>query len=386
MFRDYLKSLQKRWQPLLDKLVLTLREQPLVGALAAGIAVLLLTMVVLPGVFGPEKRRDPGGDGANAPGGPVEIIGFYVNWGGKAQSSQQSLEDNFEFMDSISPFWFSISPTGEVIKPGHRDEAFTFAKEKGLEVVVLINNNKGDTPDNAAMLRSDDRMDAAVRNIVSLIQEKGYDGVNIDFQGMPPEARDAFTNFIGKLAAALKPLDKTLAVSLFPVVGISEGVHGAHDYEALGKLVEYVVVMAYDYRWSTGPPGPISPFPWVVQNVEYAIDRVGAEKVVLAIGTYGLDWAEGDEQATDVAAREAYVIAKQAGAEIERDPESGQLHFVYWKNGRRHQVWFQDMEAAADRVRLARAKKLRGVAFWRIGIEEEGFWERVQEANTVGGE
>ncbi len=376
-WRKFLALLLRRARSYAEGLDLTLikatiaRHRRSLSALAIVAVLLGLFLAFWP--YPEPLKRPPLPEGRPQP----EIIGFYVNWGGEQFSSLESLLDNWELMDTISPFWYSINAQGQVVDGRHVEEAFRFAKEKGLEVVVLINNKKGEGYGNAGMLRTAELRRRAAENIAELVESKGYDGVNIDFEAMPPESRDAFTSFMRELAARLRPKGKVIAASVFPKVDISPRIHGAHDWRALGEIVDYLVLMLYDRHWASGRPGPVSPLPWVQANVDAALKVLPPEKIVVAVGTYGYDWPPRG-RGTDVATRDAFYLARQVGANIKRDQNSGQLHFVYWKNGQRHEVWFQDRESTRQRLEIVRELGLRGIAIWRIGTEEAGYWEVIE--------
>ena len=67
-------------------------------------------------------------------------------------------------------------------------------------------------------------------------------------------------------------------------------------------------------------------------------------------------------------------LARRWEAEVIRDDASGTQSFVYYNRGIRHQVWWEDVESVSNKVNLARANGLAGVALWRLGQEEQRLW------------
>lgn len=55
----------------------------------------------------------------------------------------------------------------------------------------------------------------------------------------------------------------------------------AHDYKAHGEIVDFVLLMTYEWGYSAGPPMAVSPLPEVEAVVKYAVSEIPANKVLL---------------------------------------------------------------------------------------------------------
>jgi len=50
-------------------------------------------------------------------------------------------------------------------------------------------------------------------------------------------------------------------------------------------------------------------------------------------------------------------------------------YLIYWKNGVRHQVWFENRYSLAIKLGMVKNYNIGGIAFWRMGFEDDSFWE-----------
>ncbi|NPV92651.1 MAG: hypothetical protein HPY50_17935 [Firmicutes bacterium] len=299
-------------------------------------------------------------------------MGFYSEDYQGDSSSRDSLERNFENLEWISPFWYSIDAEGKVNnRGGERGPAIELAKEKGVKVLGLFNNRRGTD----AFLQQPSILSAAVSNVVSTVEAEGLDGVNIDFESLEPGSREGLVRFMAELYPRLQQLGRVVTVSVFPKWSDDEASFEwtyAYDYQGLSGSSDYLVIMAYDQHGAWSGPGPVADPAWVKGAVEYALKRVPADKLLLGIAGYGYDW--GDGEVRPVPARDALGLAERWEAEVVRDDNSGAPSFVYHSRGVRHQVWWEDAESVSNKVDLARENGLAGVALWRLGQEEQRLW------------
>ncbi len=359
---------------------------------AVTLAGLLLLTLGLSGCsrLGCSSARKPLGGGAS---GRLEVIGFYENGDIQGQggvqgpgdneqtfvSSLPALEANAKLIDIVSPYWYSVNADGAVTTAKPDPQVKKFSKDNKIKVWALVNNSKTGTQPAGGVLSDPKTRANAVKNILEVADKGGYDGIFLDFQLIPPKDGPALTAMVRDLAKALHAKKKKLGVALFPKIDVSPDVSGAYDYGALAKVSDMVLLMAYDRHYEGGPPGPVSPLSWVEANLKSTLKSVAASKLVLAIGTYGYDWPVGGGNGEYVASRVALARARKYGAKVKWDSDSGQPYFTYTANGQRHEVWFQDSQAAAQRINLAKKHKLRGIGVWRLGFEEPGFWKVVSD-------
>jgi len=155
--------------------------------------------------------------------------------------------------------------------------------------------------------------------------------------------------------------------------------HGAHDYRAHGEIVDFVIIMTYEWGWSGGPPYAVAPIDLVEDVIRYAVSVIPAKKIMMGVPLYGYDWllpfTPGGTWAKRVSPQDALVIAAQRGAAIQYDQKTQSPFFNYYDtNKRQHVVWFEDARSIKAKFLLNNRYGLRGVSYWVLGEEFPQNW------------
>ncbi|MBE3570949.1 MAG: glycoside hydrolase family 18 protein [Bacillales bacterium] len=212
-----------------------------------------------------------------------------------------------------------------------------------------------------------------INNIERLLRYNDFKGVNIDFEGVRSEDRTALNLFMKELANKLQPSGFTVSIAVPPKQGDRYPSHFAgYDYAALGKVVDYMFLMTYDWHWFGGPPGPIAPINQVRATLNYAVNTVPKQKLFLGIAMYAYDWIYLRNGATKGISRsqnEAVKLAMDHGAPIMYDLSSKSPYFFYTdKKGNKHVVWFEDARSMIAKYRLISQYGIRGMGGWKLGL------------------
>ncbi|MBC8014441.1 MAG: glycoside hydrolase family 18 [Sporomusaceae bacterium] len=344
------------------------------------IIVILLFIISAIGLVGgctnkpaPKPLADnPGNNAPNQDGPPPRmILGYYENpWPGTPENtgSLPSMKAFGKSMTGVGPFWYRATKDGS-LEAKESQEAYDAARSLGLKVYPLITNKTGSTDQ---VLGDPGIRTKVINNIVKLVQDKQYDGVNIDFELLPPGQRDNLTAFMVELYPKLKAMNKTVIISVFPQVDVAVDVSGAYNYSELAKNADFLQIMTYDRHWSTSVPGPIAPIDWYEKNIKYAIDNAGGpHKVLIGVSLYGYDWV-GKEGET-VTYVDAITRAEKNGAKIMYDDASQAPHFTYGE----HEVWFENAKSVGAKLDVVAKYNPAGIALWRLGQEQPETWQMV---------
>ncbi|HNX93276.1 MAG TPA: glycosyl hydrolase family 18 protein, partial [Syntrophomonas sp.] len=158
--------------------------------------------------------------------------------------------------------------------------------------------------------------------------------------------------------------------------------HGFYDYDAIGGIVDRVVIMAYDYNYKTSPAGPVAPLWWVEDVVSYLKTIIPTEKILLGLPTYGYDWGEGIDTAT-VTAKRLQSLKNQYNLTESFDEASMSPYYSYVdNNGVSHQIWLENRASLNTKLEVALDNNLAGVSFWRIGNGFTDLYDLLAERMT----
>ncbi|RIK39576.1 MAG: peptidoglycan hydrolase [Chloroflexi bacterium] len=152
---------------------------------------------------------------------------------------------------------------------------------------------------------------------------------------------------------------------------------GAYDYEALAKVNDFIVIMAYDYTpVGSSTPGAVAPIWWVENVVNYAVKKIPRERLFLGVPFYGYDWNVTDgPPAVAVSFSGAQTRAAVQGATTGFDRNAGAPWVKYTDtDGKKHEVWYENVESFEKKLEIVTDERLAGFAAWRIGHEDPRNW------------
>lgn len=215
-----------------------------------------------------------------------------------------------------------------------------------------------------------------IASLVRLAVEKGYDGLDVDYEDFKANERGAFTTFITELGEALHKAGKLLSIAVFAKTAEPGDWDGpqSQDWPGLGRVVDRLRIMTYDYKEDSSEPGPIAPLWWFKQVLDFAVTVVPREKIQMGIPTYGYNWDKPGE-AEDVSVTAARALAQKVKAEIKWDKESNSPFFIYPEDDLVHQVWYEDGRCLPAKLEAVRKAGIDGIVVWHFGSEDQDFWD-----------
>lgn len=241
-----------------------------------------------------------------------------------------------------------------------------------------------------AILESEDIQDKLLDNIVKIAKEKGFRDIHFDFEFLPPEERENYLKFLRKAKDRLSREGLLMSVALAPKVSKDQKGewYEAHDYEGVGQIADFVVLMTYEWGYSGGPPLPVSPINEVIKVVNYAVSEMPPSKILLGQNLYGYDWTlpyvEGGEFAKAISPQKAIELAKKYNQAIKYDVIAQAPHFDYTdEENKVHTVWFEDARSIQAKFNLIKRYGLRGISYWKLGLPFPQNWLLLEDNFNV---
>lgn len=288
------------------------------------------------------------------------------------------LEQTLPFLSELLVFSYGFTGEGEVLAPAYGEDDWMIAEANnyGARPILTLTPFGEDGNFNNRLIHSvvnsEEYKDNLIRNLLEVMEEKGYQGVDIDFEYILAEDRDAFTAFVQDVTAAMRGNGYRTSVALAPKTSSEQKglLYEGKDYRALGEAADHVLLMTYEWGYTYGPPMAVAPLNQVRRVVEYALTQIPAEKIDLGIPNYGYDWplpyVRGTTRAATINNVQAVRIAVENGAEIRFDDVAESPYFTYSENGTEHEVWFEDVRSLLAKFELIKEYGLRGCGYWQI--------------------
>lgn len=280
------------------------------------------------------------------------------------------------FLTYQSLFTYGFTPEGDLI-PIEDEELIAIGYERGVPPIMVLapmnDEMNFDTQIAHNMFVNPEGQNRLIENIIITMQEKGYIGLDIDFEYIQSEDKGLFLDFIASVKNSLEPLGLLTLVALAPKTsGEMTGLlYEAHDYPAIGAIADLVLLMTYEWGYLFGPPMATAPLNNVRQVLEYGVSTIPNDKILMGIPNYAYDWTlpfvRGESMAEALSNQEAVARAAQFDVTIEFD-ETAQAPFYYYidEQGMEHVVWFDDARSMDAKFRLIPELELRGAGIWQI--------------------
>lgn len=330
--------------------------------------------------------------------GPAEINGYIIP--GSENDTEMVVEAG-RSLTYIAPFSYQVAPDGS-LSALNEEVILTTAQPFNVTPMMVITNYRNGNFDAElahTILSSPTVQDKLFRNILAIMRSKRYLVLNIDFERIPAADRELYNTFLRRIVPVMHANNYLVATDLVPKPYdiTTGGWHGAHDYRAHGEIVDFVILMTYDWGWAGGPPLPIAPINNVRQVLDYAVSVIPREKIMLGVPFYGYDWIlpyqQGGPWATMISNVDAIRLAAQHGAFIQYDTNAQAPFFNYYDSaGRQHIVWFEDARSLLAKYRLVPEYRIRGVSYWVLNLPFPQNWPivnsvfRIRKNPTLYGE
>ncbi len=282
-------------------------------------------------------------------------------------------------LDVISPTWFQVTGEDGAIKNNADAKYIDWAHNNGYKVWALFSNNFSDPAKSSNFLSNTDARDNAIRQLLAFTSLYRLDGINIDFENLLESDKDALTQFVREITPLLR--EQGLIVS------IDVNTAPCYDREALGGIVDYVALMAYDQHWKGGKTaGSVAELDWVDSTVNSFLKAIPEEKLILGIPFYTRVWmltADKDGEvkldSEALSMQEAEKLIRNNAANVVWEETSGQFYAEYAKKGTTYRIWLEDINSLNLRTSLVQKYKLAGAAAWRLDYETPDVWKAITD-------
>lgn len=307
---------------------------------------------------------------------PVNMVWHQVT-STDANSYFADAVQNMTGVNVISPTWFSVSDNDGNVSSLASGEYVMQAHEKGLKVWGLVDNFSENMSTTTVLSKTSSRQNLE-NQLVTYAMKSGLDGINIDFESLSEDVGIHFLQFLRELSIQCHENNLVLSVDN----PVPEDFTSHYDRTEQGKVVDYVIIMGYDEHYVGSDAGSVASLSWVEQGVKDTLAEVPAKRTILAIPFYTRLWKTTDGSALTseaIGMDQAQQVISENGAETYWDKTTSQNYGTYEGDGATYQIWLEDAQSVAEKVKLISKYELAGVAEWKLGFENSGIWSVITE-------
>lgn len=286
------------------------------------------------------------------------------------------LRQTLPYLSMLTIFGYGISADGTLIEIDDQP-LIDMARRYQVAPIMLLSSitEEGTFSGERAssLFRNTQLQNAVIQEIIQTMKQKGYYGLDVDFEYVNQEDSEAYLQFLRNITQQLNREGFRVNVDLAPKTSATQAglLYEAHDYAKIGAIADTVLLMTYEWGYTYGPPMAVAPVDKVRQVVEYAVTEIPASKILMGIPNYGYDWAlpfmRGETRATSIGNQQAIQIAQRSNAQIQFDETAQSPYFRYWDGNRQeHIVWFEDVRSILKKMNLISEFDLLGAGYWNV--------------------
>lgn len=294
-----------------------------------------------------------------------------------------SLDDSCGQAGVIVPEWISIvedqgRPAVSLISKDTRiavEEYIAGAASRPqlLPAVRLVGGGQND--DFFERVSSPEQAEALAEGLASAVTALNAQGACLDFTGLKPEKFRRLEPLMSRVTGVFRARELT-ACTVF------DGSQTVWKDTELTALFDQVILKLFHQPWAESVPGPISPYGWFEDTAAQAAKFIGVDKLVVAIGSFSVEWTSGVSNPETLSYAEAMHRIGTAGAELHFGAKvSNSMSRYRDAQGHQRKIWMQDAASAYNQLIRLKELGIANVAVWSLGMEDPGIWKILRHQN-----
>ena len=329
-----------------------------------------------------------------------EALWYYVD----NEAAWTDLQRHIDQIDVLAPDVFGVDSLG--VLWGELDpRVLDLARAHHVRVMPLIVNKPFDYRALHVFLSNDAYVRRAVDATVEVCRRYHVDGIQVDFENLHINDRDAFTRFYRSLAEALHGAGCQVSIAVVhrpdELAGPSaydrwmmETWRGGYDLKALAEAGDFVTVMTYSEHTRRTPPGPSAAIDWVRQVTDYFLKFMPPQKLSLGIPTGAVRWYVSQEDrivpemARSYSQGLSYAWAMHELEIHDATPiwnDHYKTTYAFFPSGGTWQwIFLEDARSFQAKLDLVKQLGLRGYSVWVLGPEDPKTWDVAGGARVAG--
>jgi len=288
----------------------------------------------------------------------------------------------------VSPTWFELIDGTGKIKSRADKNYVTWAHKQGMQVWAVFSNGFEPERTTSALADADKRF-YMIQELVSFAKMYNLQGINVDFENVITADKENLVQFMREMTPLLHEQNLVVSIDVTPKSN-SELWSKFLDRAALGEIVDYMMLMAYDEHWASSPKsGSVASLPWVEQSILKILDedKVPPAKLVLGMPLYTRIWTEQKDESGSIKVSSKAVgmetveqIVKDRKLNPVWDEDAGQHYIEYEEDGALKRIWIEDAVSMQSRISLVKKYGLAGVGTWQRAFQNDSIWGIIHES------
>lgn len=295
------------------------------------------------------------------------------------------LRRTLPYLTYLSVLNFTATKEGDITSYYDDTEIIRITKEYGVAPLMLLTTLTitGEANIRVAfdLLLNEEFQDKQIENILDILKTRGYYGLNMSVQYISISNLKFFEIYFTKLVNRLNKEGYPVFLTVDPEFTVNNNTVGFEhiDYSILNRLAQNIIFMSYEWATRVTPPSPISSVYAVDTFLNYILQYIPSDKIIIGIATIGFDWelpfVPGASNIYSLTMNSAYDLARDTRAIIKYDEVSQTPYFSYTLGQSvQHLVWFINAKSINATLDLVSKYNLLGISVWNITIFNPQLW------------
>ncbi|WMJ86871.1 LysM peptidoglycan-binding domain-containing protein [Anaerocolumna sp. MB42-C2] len=241
------------------------------------------------------------------------------------------------------------------------------------------------------ILLNPDYQDRHAQNMLKIMKEKGYYGVNITITYLNKDNQELYIEYLKRITSHLNKEGFPVFVTIDPnfMTEENELLFEKVNYSNYNELVDLTYVMRFFWGTQFGPPMPVSSISDISIYVNYMKQMIAPQNINIGFPLLGYDWEipyiEGFTKGNAITLDTAVELARITKSTILFDKISETPYYEYniGKNTAQHIVWFVDARTIYAIVQLVIENELQGTGLWNIMTYYPQLWLIINSNFTI---
>lgn len=298
----------------------------------------------------------------------------------EANGKMEELLEPSKGVNVIVPTWFTLSSNDGDYESLASKSYVDKAHEKGLQVWAMLDNFSKECSRNVQseiLLSKTATRQKLIADMMEEAENYGFDGFNLDFESLKPEAMPHYVQFIREMSIACRERGLILSIDNY----VPSEYTADYNRKEQGIVADYVIIMGYDEHYAGGEKGSTASIDFVEKGITDTLLEVPKEKVINAVPFYTRLWTEEDGKTTSSALGiyKAKEWVEEEDVELSWQEDLGQYYGEHSESGKATEyLWMEEEKSLGLKMDLIRKYDLAGTAGWKLGLESPEIWDVIQ--------
>lgn len=281
------------------------------------------------------------------------------------------LKKTLPYLTYLTIFSYRVSEQGDLYDIDD-EELIRMANAFGVAPIMMVVAGESQAEESNvthSILMNPVSQEQFIDNLLIILKSKGYYGVNISTPYIHPEDRVRYVEFMKKFSSRISKegikVFNSFSLNAFEI--LTDVIYEGLEYEKIGQMVDYTMLISYEWGYLPGLPTGIISNDTVRQFIIYMTQKIPPEKLMIGISTighlWGLPYEAGISKGMAINYSAAVELAYDNNVEIQYDCDTNSAYFQYISIDE-YIARFRDARSMDAWVNYVLEFKLNGCGIW----------------------